>query len=409
MIFSIVYVVYLIVCLLFGTVPFFGPITLRHMLTLVLFVWSIAEGGFKLDKFLRWYCVFLAFSAIGALLTGCMLPFANRLLGTYFSSIVLYISTKIVIKKYNGFLWILYTLLSVCLLNAIVVIAQFYGSPLAFSIPEILHIDYSEEMLELYERLDDFHGRYVGGVLGVVQSGYYLSAMIPLCLYNKKDAPTILNWSLFIITAFSLLLVQERAGLFIGILAFGLYYVICVKRKKRGIWTSFAVFVVLVVVLLRYGASLFSFDEMRYSTMGLEMGGRENLTSNGWHYFINNPLGGIDAYHIAGNRDPHTIFVNAFLHGGLFGGIVLLGIIIVQSIKVGGVMIEAYTKKRHTQMLIVCSIAYLVYTLNSLAHNASLASGVPTFFLYWAAVVSLLEKEKREKDVMVNSCKKVDQ
>ena len=396
--FKIAYVIFLIVCLLYPKLLVLGPISLRHILTVVMLVWCVFEKGFKFDKFLKWFCVFLFFSALGAMATGYASAFFGRFFGTYLAAIAMYLSTKVVIKNHNGSRWVLSAILIVAVLNALTAIGQFYGAPIATVLPQLLGIDMSEEMLEFYEKTEDFHGTYVGGLMGIVTSGYFLSGACILALYNKKNAITVFNWLLFAFVFYALFLVQERSGLATAILGTFLYIMVNLVNSKNALLRLVIIFIIAVVVISRFGGGLVNLEEMRYSTMGFTDQGRANLSMNGWHYFIDNLLGGIDAYHAAGNRDPHTIFVNAFLHGGVFGGLVVLIIVFTQLVKVMRILYQSYRKKSHSLLLNAFSIASFCYILNSFFHNASVASGDVMIFLLWGAVTVLLEMEESAND-----------
>ena len=155
--FKILYCIYLVICLFYGIVPVFGAITLRHLFTLLMLIICFREGGLKLDKFLKWYMVFLFFYVLIEVVMGYSSFVFNKLLGTYLASITIYMATKIMMTKYDAGRLIIMVLVVCGLVNAVVAIAQFYGSPMAQIIPDILHIDIAEEDLEMYEK-EDLHG-----------------------------------------------------------------------------------------------------------------------------------------------------------------------------------------------------------------------------------------------------------
>lgn len=395
--FKIAYGLYLIVCLLYPVLPVFGPISLRHILTLIMLVWCIAENSFAFDRFLKWFCVFLLFSALGPIVSGYAAPFFSRLFGTYLAAIVIYMSTKIVIKKYNGSKWILSVIFVVAILNSIVAIGQFYGSPIATTLPLTLRISMSEEMIEFYENTEDFHGRYVGGILGIVASGYFLSSSCILSLYNSKGKIKIYNWLLFAFLVFALFLVQERSGLIAAILCVFIYLMVSVANNGKTIFSLIAAVIIAAVFISYYGGQLINVNEMRYVSEGFDNSNRVYILSVAWRVFLSNPMGGIDAFHARGVMDPHMVFVNAFLYGGIFGGIIVIGIIFSQIIKVLRVLLESFRWKKHSSILVVFSIAYFCHTINSFFHNPSLVSGDVMFFVFWGAIIALLEKEKSIK------------
>ena len=404
--FKIIYSLYVIVCLLYPVLLIIGPISLRHFFTVIILGLCIFEKGLVFDKFLKWFFIFMFFSSIGALVTGYVGEFLNRFLGTYFAAITMYMATKIMIKKYNGGMWILIVILIIAVLNAVTAIGQFYGSPIATYLPMLLRINIDADLIDFYERTTDFQGKYVGGLLGIVLSGYFLAGTCVLALYNGKGTTKVYNWLLFALLFFALFLVQERSGFAAAILCTAVYMVINAAKSKNMILGMILVAIVGVFVVLNYGERLVNIDKMRYSTMGFSDYGRVSLARVGLNYFLENPLGGIDAYHAAGNRDPHNIFVNVFLHGGLFGGLVALGIIITQIYKVAKVLYKSYTKKNsHSLFLNACCIAYLSYIINTFFHNVSMFSGDIMFFILWGMINGNLELEKADTRIPIQRSK----
>jgi hypothetical protein len=363
-----------------------------------MLVWCFFDGCLKIDRFLKWYFVFLFFQFIAAIATGFLPQFFSKLMGTYLAAIVLYLATKNVILKYKGGLLIICTIVVVGLLNSVVCIGQFYGSPLAITIPQFLHIDLGEEMMEFYENNDDFHGLFVGGLMGIVSSGYFLSAAAILSLYNKKGNITFLNWMFFALILFGLFLVQERAGFYFGLLCVFLYYVINTRRSRKSLLATIIVFVLGIFVLIHYGGDLVSLEEMRYSTLGTNTLTRRSLFRNGWLFFMDNPLGGYDAFEAAHLGHPHNLIMNSLLYGGLMGGIVILCLIGKQLVIIFKILHLSYIRKKYSLTLVVFCLAYFDYTLISLLHNASLVAGTPMFFLLWGAVSMLLEIENATFD-----------
>lgn len=393
--FKIFYCFFFIVSLFYSPVMLFGPVSVRHLLAIVMLVICYAEGT-KVDNFLKWYFVFLFFCMVSALSTGYGETFFNKLLGTYLAAIVLYISTKIMIVKYRAQKWVVNVVLAVACFNSVVAIAQFYQVQFATFIPSLLGIQLEADMIEYYEQYEDFHGRYVGGLLGVVNSGYFLSASCVLSLCTSTDKTKIWNWAIFLLNFYALYLVQQRAGFFIGVMCAALYVIITMSRNRKEMFSYLTVLLLAVVLIGYYGTQVFSFDEMRYSTQGLVDDRRDTYADKGWQYFWLNPLGGIYAFRAAGNIDPHSLFVNAMLYGGLFGGVLILAYILYQLVLVSKVMIRTFRSNKYSSILLAFSLAYLCYTLSSLFHNSSLVYGEAMFFLLWGGVAALLEVEDRK-------------
>ena len=395
--FRIIYCIYFIVCLFYSPIMVFGPVSVRHLFTVLMLALCIREGGLKYDRFLKWYVVFLFFCFLSALLSGFVEVFVTKFLGTYLSALVLYLSTKTMVSKYNAQNWVLYLVLGAACLNSIVAIGQFFKMPIAVVIPDVLGIRLESDMVELYERIDDFRGRYVGGLLGVVYSGYFLSAacVLSLCVNQKSR---MINWILFAVNFYALFLVQQRGGFFIGMFCVILYLVVAMARRRRFVVFYYILFVVAATLIWYYGTQLSSYSEMRYSTYGFTDEHRGSLAANGWNYFLNHPFGGIYAFRAAGNVDPHNLFLNAFLYGGIIGGSIIILYIFYQLFFVGKVMYQTFLHGKYSSIILGFGLAYVDYTLNSMLHNLSLVYGDIMFFLLWGMVMALCEKESNVLD-----------
>lgn len=394
--FKILYVIFLIVCIFYPSSKIIPglPISIRHILILIMLFLCIRERGIKKDRFVTWYIVFLFFYGIAEVSTGFASFFITTLFGTYLSAITLYYSSKVMVEKYDAGRWVLYTIIIMALLNSIVAIGQFFGSPIAQLIPQALGISFDEATAEFYEQHSDFHGFTVDGLMGPVSSGYFLSAACALVLYNKSGKTTILNYLLLSICFIALFLIQERAGLAFGILGVLICFLLYVKKNRTNLLVLIPVAFLLLFLIIRYAGQFVSFENMRYATEGLSDEHRSSLLKRGLDYFLNHPFGGNTAYYVYNyGGAPHTVFINAFLYGGLFGGIIVLGIMFKQITIIMGVLKKAYIKKCYSFFLIVFCVAYLVYTLNSFVHNHSLPFGTPMFFVLWGVVVATLNKE----------------
>ena len=393
MVFKIVYYIFLIVSLFYPTNMAFGPLSIRHILSIIVLALCVSEDGLKIDKFLKWYLGFLFFYTAIEVATGYSSIVFPKLLGTYLASISLYLATKIMIEKYESGTLIIYTLVALGLLNAIEVIGQFFGSPIAQAIPQLLHIQISEEDLAQYEK-SDFYGYNIGGLMGAVNSGYFLSAISVLALYNQKNKISVFNWIIFTIIFFALFLVQERSGLFFGLLCTVLYFVLFSFGNQKVLSTSTFVFLFISIFVSRYLFSHISIENMRYSLVGVNDVRRIDVAINALKWLIRYPSGGANSFYDMGGIYPHNFFINAFLYGGIIGGSILIGILFSQLYKIGGIMYSYYQKEKYSSLLLACGLAYLCYTFNSFFHNYSLVLGGETIFLLWAMIGSLKDIEE---------------
>jgi len=400
MAFKLFYFIFLIVSLFYPTNMAFGPLSIRHILSIIVLALCVYEDGLKIDKFLKWYFGFLFFYTFIEVATGYSSIVFPKLLGTYLASISLYLATKIMIEKHESGTLIIYTLVALGLLNAIEVIGQFFGSPIAQALPQLLHIQISEEDLAQFEK-NDFYGYNIGGLMGAVSSGYFLSATSVLALYNQKDKISVFNWIVFAIIFLALFLVQERSGLFFGLLCALLYYAFISSQNQKALFSSIFIFILAAIFISRYLSSHISFEDMRYSSTGIDDERRVRIAIDAIKWLFSYPAGGANYFYKMGGLYPHNVIINAFLYGGIIGGCILIGILFKQLFKIGDIMYSFYKKEKYSSLLLACCVAYLCYTFNSFFHNYSLVFGGETIFLLWAMIGSL-------KDMKDNSSEDID-
>ena len=196
---------------------------------------------------------------------------------------------------------------------------------------------------------------------------------------------------------------QERSGLVAGLLCAFLFLVIVAIRDKKSLVISVLVLVVATFFVTRFGSLLFSFEDMRYVSLGLKDEKRIDYVFDALKWVQHHPMGGASSYYALGGEYPHNFFVNAFLYGGVFGGLILTGILIVQLIKIAQITLSFIKKDTRFPLLLVSCLAYLCYTMNSFFHNYSLVFGGEMIFLLWAMISSLLDVDDDSFDELEDS------
>lgn len=394
MLFRLVYFVFLVVSLLYPTTLILGPISIRHLLSIVVLGLCVYERGLHLDRFLKWYFGFLFFYTFIEVATGYSSYIFPKLLGTYLACISLYLATKIMIEKYETGSYIIYTLVALGFINAIEVIGQYFGSPLAIALPQILHMPMSEEDIELFVNSEP-PLRYVAGLMGIVNSGYFLSATSILALYNQKSNISIFNWFAFAVIFLALFLVQERSGFIFGSMCVCLFLIIYSSQNKRTQITTTFIFIIASLFISEYLLEHVSLEDMRYTSAGLDDPRRIDNALKALKWIISYPAGGANYFYKFGGYYPHNFFLNAFLYGGFIGGSILIGILFMQILKIGRIIYSYLKFGNYSPLILVCSLAYLCYTLNSFLHNYSLVFGGEMIFLLWAMIGSLYNVENK--------------
>ena len=396
MLFKIIYVIFLVACFFYPFEYVVEPVAIRHIVAFVLLLLLIEKKQVKFDGLLWAFVAYLFFFVISSFFTGYLVSFLPTLVGTYITCIVMYLSTKMMMKE-NAGSWILYTLLIIAMVDSVVTIAQFFNHPIAKNIADLLRISLIDE--EAWDRYDTYGGGMggivAGGLLRGVKNGYYLCAAVIFSLINKENRVKLINIICCIIVFVALFVTQERAAFYLGIICLASYYMINVlNQKKKGILV-FVISILIVSLLFSYGRSFFEFNETRYAILGSESAGREVFWNNAFNYVWMNPLGGSYDYYAHGGYPPHNFIPNSYLNGGLIGGTIIVVLVFVQIFVCVKVLYEAGFKKKHTMLVVSLALIYLGYTGNSCFHNLCLSTGDETAFMWWAIFISLLNQEKK--------------
>lgn len=106
-----------------------------------------------------------------------------------------------------------------------------------------------------------------------------------------------------------------------------------------------------------------------------------------WDFIQSTPVGGIFYYTNTHIKMPH-IFLNAFIYGGIFGGLFLITLFVEQMIIVLKILIQKLSA--NNILSLVFAGAYLAYSINTMTHNSSLADGNILVWLYGGLLFQLV-------------------
>lgn len=394
-VYKVFYILLIIVCVLYPLKMIVAPITFRHIFSLLMFVFCLFLG-FKTDKYITLYLAFLFFLGISSAITGFFGTYVNKLFGTYLPAITVWMSTYLLIKKYNGIGVLVWLFVGIGALNAIITIGQFFSMEFVNVLFERFQFATDEEFLEKAGRRLTAEGLVIPGLFSSVLNGYFLSASALLILYNKK-CNIIINIVLWVVVMVASFMAQERAGFFLAI-AFSAYIIVQYffsKSRLTGIVMTLIFVIALVIIVSTYLDFLFSSDS-RFAK-GFESDGRSELRDVTWRYLFKNPLGGVYEFFDANNRPPHNYFTNAFLYGGIFGGISLIVLLILQVVRILPFIVHI-PKTDNDKWAFIWGLMYIDLSINSMVHNASLVTGQLLFFyICWSAFHALSTLENKVK------------
>lgn len=397
MLFKLLYVIFVICQLLWGHFYLGGVITPRQLMVIVMFVACVTVKEIKMDKYWWIYVVFIVFYGISSAITGYIFLFLRQLIGFYFASFVAYRATIVMIKKYRCEATVINTLVLIGVADAVVTIGQYLNIPVFNDIVYVMRfVNLNEQFISIQERSDIVNRIAVPGIVGAVTNGYVLSFLSVMALFNKKGKLTLWNlavWSVLISGSFC---AQERSG-FIAAVLLSLFMIVrLVSNMGRRIKPLLLPLLIAVFVVgLVYLTGLMAESESRHS-LGINiMEERAGIYRRAWAFFVENPMGGFLEFIDTKNMYPHNIFLNALLQGGIFGGIAILVLLIMQFSKIIPYFIKPI-KDYDDVVKITFAFAFTAYSINSLVHNLSIVSGDANIWILWGGFLAVLERQKKQ-------------
>lgn len=397
-VFYALYIALLLCNLIYSNFMLVGPLTYRHVIAMLLLLYLVLDKGssLKMDKYFSVFMVYVLFWGISSVTTGYIDSYLSKFFGTTLIAYTVYQSTKLLITKYDAFHVLIIVLLTIGLVDSAVTILQFFNNPLGYMIPGLMRVDFIEEYEGFAMRKFDAGNSsiVIPGIIGGALHGYLSSCLAVLALYPFNGKIRIVNILLWVVFFISLFFVQERSSLLLGFL--GSIYVYYYSTKNNHMnsnsrWMNVVLSVVIIYVI--YKIVIFATTTgTRYTDQGLDDGGRSIYIDNALNYLAGNLLGGYFEYSATGAMPPHNLFINALLWGGVFGGSVLIVMLLRQIWQAVKVLITEM--KYLPAQCVFFGMLFLVYTGNSLLHNESVVTGSSTPWLYWAMFITYYEKYK---------------
>lgn len=345
----------------------------------------------KFDIYWRLYLIFIAFYGMSSALTGYFSQFFRQLLGFYMTAYVAYQSTKVIVGRYKAEALIFYTFAAIGLFDAIVTIGQYLYMPWANDIVQFFHFVGSEGLAEYQDSHVSLDGATVPGIVGDVINGYFLPIACIFIWHNRDVMFRFLNFILWFICSVGLFFVQQRTGFATGIVAsIFIMYQLLSNRMGFVAKTLFFIFTIIALsVFWIYGSEFVEESGSRYA-LGGDMSTRSDLYSRCIDYILENPWGGIfDCTDRIGM--PHNLFLNAFIYGGYLGGTFVICIIISILKTCLKALFNINVREQFALLLMI--LAWLSFFVCSLAHNQSIVTGDVHVWIFWAAILCLLERD----------------
>lgn len=392
---KLLYIVYVIVELIFGSVRF-GPISPRIVLAFVMLSVCFKNGYLKLDNYMKCFFAFVPFFILGGMVTGYTVETLKLLLSWHFAAFIVYQSTKMMICKYDATNIVIYMLLVIGIVDSVVTIGQFMGNPWAIALGSysIEETDMSEYVFSRMDRRGSLVGMVSPGVLGPVTNGIFLSVFCVLSFFSKDRMPKIFNIVLLLLGLVASFVAQERTGTAIACVfsAYLLFKYFGQKGNIKLIAASFILFIIALPYIWPIIENILFDTNSRYGTIdnGIEV--RDVIGDNVVSYLLYNPLGGFYGFMDISEHAPHNLLYNTLIYGGLFGGFIMLVLYIKQISLLVRNFFRLHVKEDNAAFLF--TIAYSATILNGLTHNCSFVRGDSICWLLFAVVVAFSEKDK---------------
>lgn len=379
MLYQVLYALYTIATIVFGGVYLVGPFTIRHVAVFFFLLYMLIHyKGFPKDKTMTAYWLFIFLFGISSISNGFTEGFSKMLIANYLVCYVSFWATSILIEYHRSYHVFVYTFVAIGVISGIFTILQYFNVYWAFVVPDLLRTFTSEEMDQLSTLEGIIANQSLPGIFNRVDNGYYIAAatVLSTILYSKtRKLYTLIVWMFLVL---SLYMVQQRAALFIGLslsllsLNFNL-----TKTHKRVV---ISVVIVGVLYIIGLNTDILSFlNDSRYADM-TNTESRQDLWKIAYDYIMYHPF---DANLFDfGKRYPdvaaHNLFLNAFLCCGMFGGLLILYILIVFSKR----CVDIYKLRKSVKVeYYLAALAFIAFNFISLTHNNSVVNGNIVFWI----------------------------
>lgn len=377
------------------------PLTMRQTFTFLMFVTCfICDGKLWINRYLKLYWTFVFFYGISSLFTGSFASFLLRLIGDYFVAYVALWAIRILIIRYKSLNFFFYIALLIGFFDGLVTLLQFLGLDyLGVFLNKFQLVSYNVYLNSNTELDIDTRMMCAPGVFShPVLNAHALTAFTILSLIIIKKNFLIGTFStMFMLT--TLFATQQRMPFLLGILCCVIYTYKNFSKSKY----IFILYPILTIVLLLIGFELYVFvsnGDFRYSNVGLDSTGRDELYRKSIQFIIDNPLGGLRSFVKTTNNYPHNLIFSAFIYAGWIGGMILLYIVFLQ-------IRECYDSLKNnetSESVYILALAVVSLTANGLTHNQSIINGeIITWTIWGTFYYSKIQIYKQNNETKINN------
>lgn len=382
-----------------------GPFSIRVYMTVIMAIFLFTKykvhRTYKIPKkFLLVFLLYLIVVAVTLSLNGeyAKYDYTKLLLSRYLNCIITYFATDYFIKDEKFFNKTIIVLISILSFNCIVTIFQYLGLPLGRAVA--LFLITSDEvkdeiasgqgydMASLFGEdltIGFFNYTFINAnaiaVVGVLIVGYYSVA--------KKLFSKVILLSLLPLFLFACLTTQSRTS-FIMFFLFSIF-LLFKKESNNAVWILL-ILIFIAVLLINLQDIIDSGSLGRIlDSQKFENDPRKQIWADAQSFLEKNLLlGGPLAFLRINPLGAHNYFLNGFITGGLFGGLIASALYI-QALWYS---IRAILNKK-SLLLSSLGASLMIYLINSLFHNASMISGDTMFFILFTLLLKAILFEKK--------------
>lgn len=315
----------------------------------------------------------------------------NSLMIQYLMCVMIFIAIYYDIKTLDTIRITINVIIVLLLLDCIITILQFnnnsigWGAWYFFNSSQLNSEEIIKNVTSFYDTQTIGNQTLCPGLFPTqVYNGYILATagIMNVCCYPQIRKWRLINIIISLLTLVSLFITQQRMAFYIFlILCAYIYY----SRHK-----TITIFLVIIGAIFYTYTNLYLTEDYIGRYANTEDHLREQLFGSAIEFISQNYLaGGRIAFSKITGYSAHNVFLNAFLYGGLFGGILILIIYFRMCFKA----IRIILRKNQKSMSTVLAFGLLSFNIISLTHNDSLLTGEPIIWILYALMLLSLKYE----------------
>jgi len=375
-----------------------GPFSIRVYFTLIMFLYLFCNKDKLIfnknyNAYIYLFLSFIFFKGIALLINGEFIEynFVKNFLAHEFVAIATFYATIYFTRTERGISFTLLTLSLILLATSIVTILQYNNSPIGWMIGQFFGELSENAEMKAMSSTDEMVG--ISITPGILRTSYgnamFLSSIGTLAfglIYVARNRYVkLLHLLCGLLGLVACFMTQQRSAFYIMLLSFSLIFYL-----GKGIKPL----IICLVVFIFLPSFMDLSDVLNEETMGrlvlshnlITDNARANLTQNAISFLSEHPfVGGPMEYFSQNGMPAHNFILNAFIYGGLIGGLIL----VVMFFKIQFLFLNTLFKFKKISKSLICLIALSSFLLQGLFHNESLVfSSTIIFILLPLALVS---------------------